>query len=94
MFSIFSTKNFCLHVSRASTPALRKILTKNGAFFVQSDLPLKKGACAQLLKKRQITFKPKPVLSDQVTMPNILCCDSDFIKKSVRINPLKLHQYN
>ena len=78
--SIFSTENFCLHVSRVSTLALLKIFTKNGAFFVQSDLPLKR-ACAHNSQKRQITFKPKPVLSDQVTMPNTLCCYSDFIKK-------------
>ena len=47
---LFSTENFCLPVSRAFTPALLKILTKNGVFFVQSDLPLKRGARSQLSK--------------------------------------------
>ena len=30
-------------------------------------------------------FKPKPGLSNHVTMPDILCCDSDFIKKELPV---------
>ena len=68
-------------------------LDLGGAFFVQSDLPLKKRRVRTALKKRQIMFKTKPVLRDQVIMPNILYCDSDFIKKELSVCILTRENY-
>ena len=49
---MFLAENFCLYVPKASTLVLLKILTKKGAFSVQSDLSLKKRAYAQSSQKR------------------------------------------